>query len=54
MSSDDILDLMERMYSTRDARSLNKEMASAIISVLEKQKQEADKGEEAGNEGEVV
>jgi len=54
MSSDDVLALIERMYSTRDAKELNKEMASAIISVLEKQKEEADGGEEAENEEEVV
>ena len=54
MSSDEVLDLMERMYSTRDARSLNKEMASAIISVLEKQKEDADKKDGSDNEEEVV
>jgi len=54
MSSDGVLDLMERMYSTRDARSLNKEMASAIISVLEKQKEDADKKDGSDNEEEVV
>ncbi|MFC1714372.1 Rad52/Rad22 family DNA repair protein [Candidatus Poribacteria bacterium] len=54
MSSDGVLDLVERMYSTRDAKELNKEMASAIISVLEKQKEEADSEEEADNEEEVV
>ncbi len=54
MSSDDVLDLVERMYNTRDPKELNKEMATAIISVLEKQKKEADSGEEAGNEEEVI
>ena len=54
MSSDDVLALIERMYNTRDAKELNKEMASAIISVLEKQKEDADSGEEADNEEEVV
>ena len=53
MSSDDVLDLIERMYNTRDPKGLNKEMATAIISVLEKQKEEA-KQEEATNEEEVV
>ena len=53
MSSDDVLDLIERMYNTRDPKELNKEMASAIISVLEKQKEEA-KQEETTNEEEVV
>lgn len=48
MSSDDVLNLVERMYNTRDPKDLNREMASAIISVLEKQK------EETGNEEEVV
>jgi len=54
MSSDQVLDLVERMYNTRDPKELNKEMASAVISVLEKQKEEADKGDETGNEEEVV
>ena len=48
MSSDDVWALIERMYNTRDPKDLNREMASAIISVLEKQK------EEARNEEEVV
>ena len=42
MSSEDVLDLVERMFNTRDPKSLNKEMASAIISVLEKQKKESE------------
>ena len=54
MSSDEVLDLVERMYNTRDPKELNKEMASAIISVLEKQKEEADEGKEVDNEEEVV
>ena len=54
MSSDDVLALVERMYNTRDPKELNKEMASAIISVLEKQKEDADEGKEADNEEEVV
>ncbi|MFC1714740.1 hypothetical protein ACFL6S_13825, partial [Candidatus Poribacteria bacterium] len=54
MSSDHVLDLVERMYNTRDPKELNKEMASAIISVLEKQKEEADKKDSSGNEEEVV
>ena len=54
MSSDDVLDLVDRMYNTRDPKKLNKEMATAIISVLEKQKEEADSGQEAGNEEEVI
>ena len=51
MSSDGVLDLMERMYNTRDPKGLNKEMATAIISVLEKQKEDADQD---ANEEEVV
>ena len=35
MSSDDVLDLVERMFSTRDPVSLNTEMGSAVIAVLE-------------------
>ena len=35
MSSDDVLDLTERMFSTRDPMTLNKEMGSAVIAVLE-------------------
>ena len=54
MSSDDVLDLIERMYNTRDAKELNKEMASAIISVLAKQKEDADKEDSSHNEEEVV
>ncbi len=54
MSSDGVLDLVERMYNTRDPKELNKEMASAIISVLEKQKEEADKKDSSDNEEEVV
>ena len=51
MSSDDVLDLIERMYSTRDPKELNKEMAIAVISVLEKKKEDTDK---SPNEEEVV
>ena len=51
MSSDDVLDLIERMYNTRDPKGINKEMATAVISVLEKQKEEA---EQDTNEEEVV
>ena len=54
MSSDGVLDLVERMYSTRDPKELNKEMATAIISVLEKQKQDAGKEDSSHNEEEVV
>ncbi|MHC1569737.1 MAG: Rad52/Rad22 family DNA repair protein [Candidatus Syntropharchaeales archaeon] len=36
MSSGDVLDLIERMFNTRDVMNLNKEMASAVISVLDK------------------
>ncbi|MFC1714420.1 Rad52/Rad22 family DNA repair protein, partial [Candidatus Poribacteria bacterium] len=54
MSSDGVLDLVERMYSTRDPKELNKEMATAIISVLEKQKQDAGKEDSSDNEEEVV
>ena len=35
MSSDDVLDLTERMFSTRDPMSLNTEMGSAVIAVIE-------------------
>ena len=35
MSSDDVLDLVERMFSTRDPIGLNSEMGAAIIAVLE-------------------
>lgn len=35
MSSDDVLDLVERMFNTRDPMSLNTEMASAVVAVLE-------------------
>lgn len=35
LSSDDVLDLVERMFSTRDVMSINPEMASAVIAVLE-------------------
>jgi hypothetical protein len=53
MSSDDVLDLIERMYNTRDPKGINKEMATAVISVLEKQREEAERGY-ASNEEEVV
>ena len=51
MSSGDVLDLIERMYNTRDPKGINREMATAVISVLEKQKEEA---EQDANEEEVV
>jgi len=35
MSSDDVLDLVERMFSTRDPVSLNTEMGAAVIAVIE-------------------
>ena len=35
MSSDDVLDLVERMFSTRDPMSLNTEMGAAVIAVIE-------------------
>jgi hypothetical protein len=35
MSSDEVLDLTERMFSTRDPMSLNTEMGAAVIAVLE-------------------
>jgi len=54
MSSDDVLALIERMYNTRDPKSLNREMASAIISVLEKKKDDAGKGDEQPSEEEVI
>ena len=54
MSSDDVLALIERMYNTRDPKSMNKEMASAIISVLEKKKDDAGKGDEQPSEKEVI
>ena len=53
MSSDDVLDLIERMYNTRDPKGINKEMATAVISVLEKQREEAEQAD-SSNEEEVV
>jgi hypothetical protein len=47
MTSDEVLDLIERMYNTRDVNALNKEMASALISVLEKR-------EKGNNEEEAI
>ena len=35
MSADEVLDLTERMFSTRDPMSLNTEMGAAVIAVLE-------------------
>ena len=49
MTSDDVLNLIERMYNTRSVNALNKEMASSVISVLEKRIAD---GGEANNEGE--
>ena len=49
MKSDDVLDLIERMYNTRNVNALNKEMASSVISVLEKRIAD---GGEANNEEE--
>jgi hypothetical protein len=49
MTSDGVFDLIERMYNTRDVKALNKEMASSVISVLEKRIAD---GGEANNEGE--
>jgi len=54
MSSDDVLALIERMYNTRDAKTLNREMASAIISVLEKKKDDTGKGDNQPPEEEVI
>ena len=53
MSSDGVLDLIERMYNTRDPKKLNKEMATAVISVLEKQKSESEE-EQSKDEEEVI
>jgi len=50
MSSDDVLALIERMYNIKDPKQLNKEMASAIISVLEKKKDDAGKGNDQPEE----
>lgn len=52
MTSDDVLDLIERMYNTRSVNSLNKEMASSVISVLEKKI--ADGGEVNNEEEEEI
>ena len=49
MSSDEVFDLIERMFNTRDVKALNKEMASSVISVLEKRIAD---GGEAGNDEE--
>ena len=49
MTSDAVFDLIERMYNTRDVKALNKEMASSVISVLEKRIAD---GGEANNEEE--
>ena len=51
MSSKDVLDLIERMFNTRDVMSLNKEMASAVISVLDKKLSEESEG---SDEEEVI
>lgn len=51
MTSDDVLDLIERMFSTRDVKNINKEMASSVISVLEKRI--ADGGEVNNEEEEI-
>ncbi len=48
MSSDDVLGLVERMFNTKDPMSLNSEMGSAVISVLENKLKEngnSEKGE---------
>jgi len=45
MKSEEVLDLIERMYNTRDVNALNKEMASALISVLEKREKGNDEEE---------
>lgn len=50
MSSDEVFDLIERMFNTRDVKALNKEMASSVISVLEKRI--ADGGEANNDEEE--
>lgn len=52
MKSDDVLDLIERMYNTRNVNALNKEMASSVISVLEKKI--ADGGEVKNGEEEEI
>ena len=51
MGSDEVFDLIERMYNTRDVKALNKEMASSVISVLEKRI--ADGGETSNEEEEI-
>jgi len=51
MTSNDVLDLIERMYNTRNVNALNKEMASSVISVLEKRI--ADGGEVNNEEEEI-
>jgi len=52
MSSNDVLDLIQRMFNTRDFMQLNKEMASSVISVLEKKI--ADGGEVNNEEEEGI
>ena len=52
MTSDDVLDLIERMFNTRNVNALNKEMVSSVISVLEKRI--ADGGEVNNEEEEVI
>ena len=51
MTSDEVFDLIERMFNTRDVKALNKEMASSVISVLEKRIAD---GGEANNEEEEI
>ncbi|MBD3182935.1 hypothetical protein GF312_11640 [Candidatus Poribacteria bacterium] len=47
---DDVLNLTERMFQTRDPMSLNKEMASAIIAVLEYMQKGNGKPDESSQE----
>ena len=52
MTPNEVLDLIERMFNTRDVKTLNKEMASSVISVLEKRV--ADGGEANNDEEEEI
>ncbi|MBD3183123.1 hypothetical protein GF312_12585 [Candidatus Poribacteria bacterium] len=50
MVSHDVLDLTERMFQTRDPMNLNKEMASAVIAVLEYMQKGNGKPDESSQE----
>jgi len=50
MSSDDVLAIIQRMFNTKDPMSLNSEMGSAVISVLENKL----KGDGNGEKGEII